>query len=138
MNSMIVACRKTGPQGFAFLGFESAPTLRLAMARTKKVKPVQEPKNAPEKAAEPIEVMEVDQPATKEDNAAHKEAPAAAPPGTEKDGFEPLMQTYYEGKHICEPVKEIKVLVFSGQHCITLTVNSLVFSGQMETATCFS
>lgn len=34
---------------------------------------------------------------------------AAADQTLAKDGFEQLTQEYYEGKHISEPVKEIKV-----------------------------
>ncbi|KAI9315932.1 DNA-directed RNA polymerase III subunit RPC2 [Dichotomocladium elegans] len=35
----------------------------------------------------------------------HKHAVSSNP--NEKDGFEPLMQEYYEGKHLTEPIKEI-------------------------------
>lgn len=62
--------------------------------------------------------MEVDSPAEKNTKGKQVESLAEEPmktldPSKEsnqtKDGFEPLAQTYYEGKHISEPVKEIKV-----------------------------
>lgn len=30
-------------------------------------------------------------------------------PAQLKDGFEPLKEEFYEGKHLSEPIKEIKV-----------------------------
>lgn len=43
--------------------------------------------------------------------------------GQNKEGFEPLAQAYYEGKHISEPVKEIKVLILMVQGLNVVMLN---------------